>query len=210
MGRRRAGAKDDYSIPKWLLELLFLRVCDNNYIPRLFITMKLLLTTLALVLPAFSQSTVKDALVKHWKVTGDFTIAVAKAMPADSWGFRPVPQEMSFGELVAHIAGANLSACSNAGGVARPAIPENILKAVADKQPAERELALKFLADSFIFCNQTIASIAPEKLDAVMGTTRKMTAFEWLWSYFTHTAHHRGQAEVYLRVKGVKPPEYVF
>jgi len=172
--------------------------------------MKLLLTTLALVLPAFSQSTVKDALVKHWKITGDFTIAVAKAMPAESWAFRPVPEEMSFGELIVHIGGANLNACSNAGGVTRPTIPEKIMKAVADKQPAERDLALKFLSDSFQFCNQTIASIAPEKLDAVMGTTRKMTAFEWLWSYFTHTAHHRGQAEVYLRLKGVTPPEYVF
>ena len=39
---------------------------------------------------------------------------------------------------------------------------------------------------------------------------RKMTGFEWLWAYFTHTAHHRGQAEVYLRVKGIKPPDYVF
>ena len=26
----------------------------------------------------------------------------------------------------------------------------------------------------------------------------------------THTAHHRGQAEVYLRVKGIKPPAYTF
>jgi uncharacterized damage-inducible protein DinB len=27
---------------------------------------------------------------------------------------------------------------------------------------------------------------------------------------FTHTAHTRGQAEVYLRVKGIKPPDYRF
>src|SRR3982751_5857618 len=105
--------------------------------------MKLLLTTLALALPAFSQSTVKDALVKHWKVTGDFTIAVAKAMPADAWAFRAVPAERSFGELVVHISGANLNAGANAGDVARPAIPDKILKSVADKQPAERERALQ-------------------------------------------------------------------
>jgi uncharacterized damage-inducible protein DinB len=52
--------------------------------------------------------------------------------------------------------------------------------------------------------------MTPEKLDAVVGTTRKMTGFEWLWAYFTHTAHHRGQAEVYLRIKGIQPPDYVF
>ena len=44
---------------------------------------KRLLMLAALALPAFAQTTLKDALVKHWKVTGDFTIAVAKLMPAD-------------------------------------------------------------------------------------------------------------------------------
>jgi uncharacterized damage-inducible protein DinB len=53
--------------------------------------------------------------------------------------------------------------------------------------------------------------MTPEKMDAMVGpATRKMTGFEWLWAYFTHTAHHRGQAEVYLRVKGITPPTYVF
>jgi uncharacterized damage-inducible protein DinB len=174
--------------------------------------MKLLLTVLALAAPAFSQTlSVKDALVKHWKVTGDFTMAVAKMMPADSWAFRPNPEEMTFGELMVHIAGANLNACANAANIQRPAIPEAIQKAVSAKQPADRDLALQFVTDSFKFCNDVVAGMTTEKLETVTGLTqRKMSGFEWLWSYFTHTAHHRGQAEVYLRVKGIKPPEYAF
>jgi len=27
---------------------------------------------------------------------------------------------------------------------------------------------------------------------------------------FVHTAHHRAQCEVYMRVKGIKPPSYTF
>jgi uncharacterized damage-inducible protein DinB len=27
---------------------------------------------------------------------------------------------------------------------------------------------------------------------------------------FVHTAHHRAQCEVYLRAKGIKPPDYTF
>src|SRR5512138_870948 len=174
--------------------------------------MKLVLLAAALAAPAFSQTLpIKDALVKHWKVTGDFTMAVAKAMPADSWAFRPNPEEMTFGELVVHIAGANLNACSNAANVPRPAIPEPISKAVSEKRPADRDLALQFLGDTFKFCNDTVAGMTTEKLETVTGLTqRKMSGFEWLWSYFTHTAHHRGQAEVYLRVKGIKPPDYAF
>ena len=173
--------------------------------------LKKLLVAMALALPALAQTTIKDALVKHWKVTGDFTIAVARLMPADSYGFRPVPEELSFGQLMVQIGGANLNACALASGRQRPAVPEKLTQALRDEKiDIDRDAALQFLTDSFAFCNDAVASMTPEKLDAIAGTTRKMTGFEWLWSYFTHTAHHRGQAEVYLRVKGIKPPDYVF
>jgi hypothetical protein len=67
-----------------------------------------LLMILALAVPALARTTVKDTLVKHWKTSGEFTIAVANAMPAGGYTFRPNPEEMSYGELMAHIAGANL------------------------------------------------------------------------------------------------------
>jgi len=172
---------------------------------------KNLFTTLLLAMPALAQTSIKDALVKHWKVTTDFTIAVAKQMPAESYGFRPVPEELSFGQLMVQIGGANLNACSNASGMERPAVPQTLMDALKDeKKDIEKGTAIQFLADSFAFCNKAVASMTPEKLDAVVGGARKMTGFEWLWSYFTHTAHHRGQAEVYLRIKGIVPTTYTF
>jgi hypothetical protein len=171
-----------------------------------------LLTLLALSLPALAQTTIKDALAKHWKVTADFTIAVAEKMPADGYSFKPVPEELSFGQLIVQVAGANMSACANASGMPRPAVPPAIAASLKDESgKVDKDAAVKFLRDTFDFCNQAVAAMTPEKLDAVVGPqNRKMTAFEWLWAYFTHTAHHRGQAEVYLRVKGIKPPDYTF
>ena len=59
--------------------------------------------------------------------------------------------------------------------------------------------------------NKAVASVTLEQLDKIVGPpARNMTGYEWLWSYFTHTAHHRGQLEVYLRLKGIKPPDYDF
>lgn len=169
------------------------------------------LIMLVLVVPAFAQSTTKDALVKHWKVSSDFTIAVAKLMPAEDYGFKPVPEEMSFGQVLAQVAGANLNACANASGTKRPEIPDKIMQAVRANADIDKDTVLPFLTDSFDFCNNAVASMTPEKLDAVVGPEkRKMTGFEWLWAYFTHTAHHRGQLEVYLRLKGIKPPAYTF
>ncbi len=173
--------------------------------------MKQIFLTLALAIPAFSQASIKDALVKHWKVTADFTIAVANKMPAADYGFRPVPEELSFGQLMVQIAGANLGACSTASGMPRLPIPPKLAASLKDeKTDIDKELAVKFLTDTFDFCNRAVASMTPEKFDAVVGGSRKMTGFEWLWAYFTHTAHHRGQAEVYLRIKGIKPPDYDF
>jgi hypothetical protein len=174
-------------------------------------TKKLLTSMLALAIPALAQTTVKDALVKHWKVTTDFTIAVAKQMPADAYGFRPVPEELSFGQLMIQIGAANLGACGQASGMNGPATPEKLSKALKDeKLDIDKDAAVQFLTDTFKFCNDAVASMTPEKLDAVVGGNRKMSGFEWLWAYFTHTAHHRGQAEVYLRLKGIVPTTYTF
>ena len=172
-----------------------------------------LVTILAMATTAFAQTTVKDAMAKHWKTSGEFTIAVANAMPADGYTFRPNPEEMSYGQLMAHIAGVNLNACSNASGLTKPAQTPKIAEWAKDPQKVEvdKDTAVQFLNDSFDFCNKAVAAMTPERMDTVVGPpNRNLTGYEWLWAYFTHTAHHRGQAEVYLRVKGIKPPGYKF
>lgn len=173
---------------------------------------KFLFTAFAIALPALAQTTIPKSLVQHWQKSGEFTIAVAKAMPAESYNFRPNPDEMSFGHVIAHIAAANIGACAIASGLPRPETPKALADALKnEKSDVERETALAYLTTAFDFCNKAVDSMTPAKLDAVVGVgNRKMTGFEWLWSYFTHTAHHRGQVEVYLRVKGIKPPDYVF
>jgi uncharacterized damage-inducible protein DinB len=173
---------------------------------------KTLVTLMALAMPALSQTTIKDALVKHWKATADLTIAVANAMPAEDYNFRPNPEEMSFGQLMAHIALADRGACANASGMKAPDVPSAIASFAKDnKVEVDKEAAVGFQKAVFDFCNQAVASVTLEQLDKIAGPpARNLTGYEWLWSYFTHTAHHRGQAEVYLRVKNIKPPTYVF
>jgi uncharacterized damage-inducible protein DinB len=160
-----------------------------------------------------AQTTPKDILLKHWKTSGDFTVAVANAMPSDAYTFRPTPEEMSFGELMAHIAALDRNACANASGLTPPALPTKIEEWTRDtaKVDVEKETAIQFIKESFEFCNKAITEMPVSRMDSIVGPpNRNLTGFEWLWSYFTHTAHHRGQAEVYLRLKGIKPPLYAF
>ena len=183
--------------------------------------MKKLLSLVSLALIAGAMSTAaqtappsqKDILLKHWKTSGEFTLAVAAAMPADGYTFRPTPEEMSFGELMAHIAGPARNACVNASGLTPPPLSPAIEAWTKDtvKIEVSKDDATSFLKDTFEFCNKAISEAPASRMETVVGPpNRNLTGFEWLWAYFTHAAHHRGQAEVYLRLKGIKPPTYTF
>jgi len=49
--------------------------------------------------------------------------------------------------------------------------------------------------------------MTPAQFDRMLniGEGRQATGIEVLCWAFTDTAHHRGQAEVYMRVKNIKP-----
>jgi uncharacterized damage-inducible protein DinB len=174
---------------------------------------RVLLAVLAVAIPAFAQTPQKEVLLKHWKTSGEFTLAVAGAMPAESYTFRPTPEEMSFGQLMAHIAMADRNACTQASGLTAPALPPPIEAWAKDsaKVDVSKEAATALVKDIFDFCGRAITEMPAANADKVVGPpNRNLSGTEWLWSYFTHTAHHRGQAEVYLRLKGIKPPAYAF
>jgi len=173
----------------------------------------ILLAILVLAVPAAAQTPQKDILLKHWKTSGEFTLAVANAMPADGYNFRATPEEMSFGQLMAHIGLADRNACALASGLTAPALPAAIDAFAKDsgKTDVAKDAATAFLKDTFDFCAKAITEMPAANADKILGpANRNMNGTEWLWSYFTHTAHHRGQAEVYLRLKGIKPPQYAF
>lgn len=138
----------------------------------------------------------QQEFLKHWSIAKELTQAVADAMPADGYSFKPNPEEMSFGEQIVHIANANYNYCTRLTGGKSPfKKPETIDKASA----------MKVLGESFDYCTETIQGV--KDLD---GTGKPMSAREVMLGAYAHMAHHRGQAEVYLRVKGIKPPAYKF
>jgi uncharacterized damage-inducible protein DinB len=171
---------------------------------------RLLAVCLALTAPLFALSD-KELFAKHWKTSTAFTIAVAEAMPEDAYNFGPNAEEMVFGKVICHIAQANNSYISAVAGTKPPAVPEKLAAAYKANSGFEKAAVVEFLKASFDFCTKALDGIGPEQLDKLRGPEgRQMTGAERLWGAFTHTAHHRGQAEVYLRVKNIKPPDYRF
>ncbi len=169
---------------------------------------KLLLTTLLAVsglvtIPTFAADNMNFA--KHWASSSALTLAVAEAMPADGYDFVPPstvePKEMTFGALMVHIVQADLNYFGRVSGEKGPTKPATMDKAAV----------MAYMKDGLAFCTKTAASLSDDQLGKMYGPEGKqMSGTEALWGGFTHMAHHRGQAEVYLRLKGVKPPTYTF
>jgi uncharacterized damage-inducible protein DinB len=150
---------------------------------------------------AFAQDsgkTLVNELVKHWESSKALSLAVAEAMPEDAYGFKATEPEMSFGGQMNHIAAANGGYCSAAIGT------DNPIGKPADETKAT---AIKNLTAAYDYCINGLKEMTDADLQK---TIKRGTKFEAFWGGFTHAAHHRGQAEVYLRLKGVTPPSYKF
>jgi uncharacterized damage-inducible protein DinB len=161
----------------------------------------ILVFALLAVVRAFAADD-REMLAKHWKTTGEFTVDVANAMPADGWTFKPNPAEMSFGALMAHFVAYNNKAVAAVTGTTAPSAPE---------KAEDKTAMMEFIKASADYWAGALGKVTPEQLDKLSGPEgRQTSARERLWSAFTHTAHHRGQAEVYLRVKEIVPPPYRF
>ena len=154
--------------------------------------------------PVFAQEgeSVATLMARHWKISKEFTIAVAEVMPESGYSFKPNDEEMSFGDLMIHIAMANANYASRAAGEKNP---------FTKPESSDKAAAMKILNESYDYCIQKLGGLSGELYSKMSGPTgRQMSGTEAAWAGFTHAAHHRGQAEVYLRVKGLKPPAYRF
>jgi len=123
-------------------------------------------------------------------------------MPAESYGFKPVPEEMSFAEQLLHIAEANTYFFSTVTG-----------DKFAEAKPTslDKDSVLKYVRDSFDWTNAELAKVTPDEIRKSYPLEgQQMSGHEVLMLAWDHTTHHRGQLIVYLRLKGIKPTDYKF
>jgi uncharacterized damage-inducible protein DinB len=148
--------------------------------------------------------------VRDWQISKQFTIDVANAMPAELYNFKPNPEEMSFGEQMIHIAGSNIFRFNQITGIKPPFVFDPAKPLASDKQSA-----LKLLEQSFDYVIDVLPKITAEQLQRTWHIPswkgrNDPDGRAMVLNMFVHTAHHRAQCEVYLRAKGIKPPDYTF
>lgn len=153
---------------------------------------------------AQAQTPVNDML-KEWERAKAYTKEYLDTMPEKGYALKPTPEMRSFAEQMLHLTDANYGLASGATGEKSP-VGFGESEKTADKSKAN---VTKLVMDGYDFVINSIKKMTPEKLSENVKLFGKfeMTKGMALAKCFEHQTHHRGQATVYIRLAGAKPPQ---
>jgi DinB superfamily len=166
--------------------------------------MKLWLAVITLSVVAFGQQSknpVTDVLRDSLAGRQKNTVAAIEEMPADKFGAKPTPDQISFGHLAAHIAEANYFFCAKVGDVTAP-------KVDAVTEASSKDALVAAVKASFDFCGTALAKAEDAKLgDPIQDFAGKTRPRAWAALALAGSwADHYGAAAMYLRLNGLLPP----
>lgn len=131
---------------------------------------------------------------------GKNLISAAEIMPADKYTFKPTPAQMSFADIMVHLAQGNDYLC---GVIAGTKAPTRSKVAATESKDA----LVARLKETFQFCDTALASLDDSKLTEplpMFGQNMSRAASELLtvgdW------ADHYSQFAIYMRLNGQLPP----
>ncbi len=143
-------------------------------------------------------------LTAEWQRAKEYTKEYLDVMPEDGMGFKPTPEIRSFAEQMLHLSNANYNFGATASGKTNP-FQGKKMEEMADLKT--KAALTKTVMDSYDFMIDAVKGLSDAQLaEMVKMGPREMTREVVLAKAFEHQTHHRGQCTIYIRMKGVKPP----
>jgi len=130
-----------------------------------------------------------------------FITAAVDEMPADKFGYRPTPDQWTFGKIVAHVTQANYFVCSM---ISDNPMPKDLQ--VSETDPKDK--LQPALQSSFDFCSQAVTTLQDSKLGDTITFFggRKTPRARAVLELIADLADHYSQMASYLRLNGMLPP----
>ena len=147
-----------------------------------------------------------DAMVADFERAKAYTIEYLDAANDEVISFKPTPEMRTFGQQMLHIAESNYGFGSIASGQASP-VTFGELEKSADTYKTKEALK-KAVVDSYDFIIGALKETDETKMaeSIKMFNRFEMSRKQAFEKAFEHQTHHRGQTTVYLRLKGITPP----
>jgi uncharacterized damage-inducible protein DinB len=128
----------------------------------------------------------------------------AELMPEADFAFKPTDQVRTFGQILAHVAGANYVFCSASRGEKSPFSEDHFEKAAKTKAEIS-----KAFNDSVAYCDAAYKALTDKNaaesvtMPFGMGSRPRVSA---LIGNTGHLQEHYGNLVTYFRIKGMVPP----
>ncbi len=163
----------------------------------------LFLLPLTLKHDAVAQTMQSDWLAK-WANARAYTLAVAEAMPAEDYGYRPTDSARTFGGQLVHLGG-------NIEWVATSKLQDGERPARSEVDELDKAAVIAYLEQVFGTGAEALGKVTFAQLDERVDwfTGERISRRRVGLLLFDHVTHHRAQAITYLRIYGVEPPDYV-
>jgi uncharacterized damage-inducible protein DinB len=158
----------------------------------------------ALAQPAASGNAVSGAIKQAWDGAKRNIKDSAAQMGEGDYAFRPVDTVRTFGQILAHVAGASYVFCSAAKGEKSPFEEDHFEKAAKTKAEI-----VKALDDAFAYCDGAYTSLTDATAGAAVTMPFGMGSGPRASALLMNTGHlleHYGNLVTYFRLKGMVPP----
>ena len=154
--------------------------------------------------PAAGAQPVSDAIRASWNSAKKNIADSAQVVPENLFGYSPVPKTVrTFGQIIAHVAGANYEFCAAAKGEKSPHAE------AAFESLAMKAGILKAWNESVAYCDAVFAALTdksaadPITMPFGMGKNVRTAA---LLGNIGHLNEHYGNLVTYMRMNNIVPP----
>jgi uncharacterized damage-inducible protein DinB len=155
-------------------------------------------------LDAKSAAHIRDAYLADLDTVHRKIVALASAIPADKYSWRPAPGVRSIAEVLTHVAGEWYFYAPSSVAARPPAGFTKASMAKLDSITAKAEV-LKELDKSWAHCKTALSQVDPSKLTSPYEPWKQnLDQAAFVMSGDLH--EHLGQLIAYARSVGVKPP----
>lgn len=155
---------------------------------------------------AQSMEDVKSQMVKDWDRAKAYTIEYLNTMPANDYSFKAQDSVRSFAQQMLHLSTANGFIMSYA--INQP--PPSFVSPSLENSPTAqaKDSVMYYINASYDYCINGVKNFDVSKFfEKTKLFDFEETRFALMNKAFEHQTHHRGQTTIYIRLKGIKPPQ---
>ena len=147
---------------------------------------------------------VSDSVRQAWNDAKGNLQQSAELMPEADYSFKPVDSVRSFGQILAHVAGANYEFCAAARAEKTPFSEDHF-----EKSAKTKAAIVKAVNESIAYCDAAYKSLtdrtAGESVTMPFGMSGRPRAAALIGNT-GHVQEHYGNLVTYFRIKGMVPP----